>query len=109
MSVHEDGSDGAVDAGCGCLLLLGYCILMAFAIVVCFYIGGAASMLWKRAGITDIESRLAAVEAQTAGNTARLDAISGDIFHLAEKSELRWSYYEGLDSLVEALLMRGQK
>jgi hypothetical protein len=35
--------------------------------------------------------------------------LSGDIFHLAEKSELRWSYSEGLGGMVEALLMKGRK
>jgi hypothetical protein len=66
-------------------------------------------MASARHDLEAIEPRLAAVEAQTAGNAARLDAVSGDISRLAEKSELRWSYYEGLGGMVEALLMKGHK
>jgi hypothetical protein len=85
-----------------------FCILSAVICVLTFaYIFGVEIFPYR--GLNAIGSRLAVMEAKAAENAARLDILSGDIFRLTEKSELRWSYYEGLDGMVEALLMKGHK
>jgi hypothetical protein len=89
------------------LTVLLCAISMLACILVFFYVFDRA--VFARRELTAIGSRLAVVEAQTAENAARLDAISGDLLRLTEKSELRWSYYEGLGGMVEALLMKGNK